>query len=116
MSLRRRWKLSEVGDACPDWAYAGDLRPLCSPTHTFAGQRGNVLNMKITGRPALDPLDLRSAVVGPDLVLSEDGHQRVVLHTVDSSRTQLLGSFDDVVEAWRAVDQLDCADELDIAA
>jgi hypothetical protein len=72
--------------------------------------------MKITGRNALDPLDVRSAVVGPDLVLSEDDRQRIVLHTVDSSRSQLLGSFDDVVEAWRALDQLDCADELDIAA
>jgi hypothetical protein len=89
---------------------------LCAPTHTFAGQRGNVLNMKITGRPAPDSLDLHSAVVRPDLVLSEDDHQRIVLHTVNGSRSQLLGSFDDVVEAWRAVDQLDCADELDIAA
>jgi hypothetical protein len=89
---------------------------LCAPAHTFAGQRGNVPNMKITGRNTLDPLDLRSAVVGPDLVLSEDDHQRIVLHTVDSSRSQLLGSFDDVAEAWRALDQLECADELDIAA
>src|ERR1700686_3794706 len=90
--------------------------PLCAPAHTFARQRGNVLNMKIIGRPAPDLLDLRSAVVGPDLVLSEDDHQRIVLHTIDSSRSQLLGSFDNVVEAWRALDQLDCADELDIAA
>jgi hypothetical protein len=72
--------------------------------------------MKVTGRPATDPLGLRGAVVGPDLVLSEDDRQRIVLHTVDGSRSQLLGSFADVVEAWRAVDQLDCADELDIAA
>jgi hypothetical protein len=72
--------------------------------------------MKITGIHAPDSLDLPSAVIGPDLVLSEDDHQRIVLHTVGSSRSQLLGSFDDVVEAWRALDRLDCADELDIAA
>jgi hypothetical protein len=72
--------------------------------------------MKITRIPALDSVGLRSAVVGPDLVLSEVDHQRIVLHTVDSSRSQLLGSFDDVVEAWRALDLLDCVDEFDIAA
>jgi hypothetical protein len=90
--------------------------PLCAPTHTFTGQCGNVVDMKINGRLALDPLGLPSAVVGPDLVLSQDDHQRIVLHAVDSFRSHLLGSFDDVVEAWRALDQLDCVDELDIAA
>src|ERR1700722_10567578 len=116
MTSPRRWKLSQVGDVCPDWAYTGDLRRLCAPTHTFAGRRGNVVDMKITARHAPDSLDLPSAVIGPDLVLSEDDHQRIVLHTVDGSRSQLLGSFDDVVEAWRALDQLDCVDELGIAA
>jgi hypothetical protein len=89
---------------------------LCAPAHTFAGQSGTVIDMNITRRPAPDPLGLRSTVVGPDLVLGKDAQQRIVLHTVDNSRSQLLGSFDDVVEAWRALDQLDCANELDIAA
>jgi len=72
--------------------------------------------MKSTARRARDPLDLRGAIVGPDLVLSRADHRRIVLHTVDGSRMQLLGSFDDVVEAWRVLDQLDCPDELGIAA
>jgi hypothetical protein len=72
--------------------------------------------MKITERPTPETLGLRRAIVGPDLALSEDDHRRIVLHTIDNSRSPLLGSFDDVVEAWRALDQLDCADELDIAA
>ena len=116
MTSPRRWKLSEVGDACLDRAHTVDIGRLCARTHTFAGQRGNVVGMKITERPDRGPLDLRCAVVGPDLVLSEGDHRRIVLHTVDGSGSQLLGSFDDVVEAWRALDQLDCTDELDIAA
>jgi hypothetical protein len=89
---------------------------LCALTHTSADQHGKVLGMKMTGTPTPDALDLRSSVVGPDLVLTEDDKQRLVLHTVDGSRSQLLGSFDDAVEAWRALDELDSSDELDIAA
>jgi hypothetical protein len=67
------------------------------------------------GVPA-DSLDLRGAIIGPGLALSEDSNGRLVLHTLTGGRASKLGTFDNAADAWRALDELDAVDELDLAA
>jgi hypothetical protein len=70
---------------------------------------------EIEGVP-VDSLDLRGAIISPGLALSQDSDGRLVLHTLTGGRASKLGTFDDAADAWRALDQLDAADELDLAA
>jgi hypothetical protein len=70
---------------------------------------------EIEGVPA-DSLDLRGAILSPGLALSQDSDGRLVLHTLTGGRASKLGTFDDAAAAWRALDDLDAVDELDLAA
>jgi hypothetical protein len=56
---------------------------------------------------AVDSLNLRDAVIGDGLVLTETEDRRFVIHTLDSGRAQLLGSFDSVARALEALDELE---------
>jgi hypothetical protein len=70
---------------------------------------------EIEGVP-VDSLDLRGAILSPGLALSEDSDRRLVLHTLTGGRASKLGTFDNAADAWRALDELDAVDELDLAA
>jgi hypothetical protein len=70
---------------------------------------------EIEGVPA-DSLDLRGAILSPGLALSEDSDRRLVLHTLTGGRASKLGTFDNAADAWRALDELDAVDALDLAA
>jgi hypothetical protein len=57
----------------------------------------------------LDSLDLRKAVLGERVVLSEPCAGTLVLHEVAAGRARLLGAFDDAASAWLAIDALDAS-------
>jgi hypothetical protein len=52
----------------------------------------------------LDDLDLQDAVMGDGLMLLPG--PRLTLYTVAHGRARLLGTFDDAIEAWSALDGL----------
>jgi poly(3-hydroxybutyrate) depolymerase len=58
----------------------------------------------------VDALDLSGALFGDDLVLSTQPGGRLVLHQVsDDGKAHYLGTFEDIMAVWRAVDAIDTA-------
>ncbi len=84
------------------------------------------LNTKLNLTPVPDPsglegvpidsLDLRGAIIGHGLALSQDSQHRLVLHTLTAGHASKLGTFDSAADAWRALDEIDVAEELKLAA
>lgn len=64
----------------------------------------------------VDSLDLRGAIISPGLALSQDSNSRLVLHTLTGGHATKLGTFDSAADAWRALDEIDVAGELELAA
>jgi hypothetical protein len=62
-----------------------------------------------------DGQDLSQAVLSPGLALTRDSASRLVVHTLSGGRAEELGAFPDAASALSALDQLELADELDVA-
>ncbi|HYF24278.1 MAG TPA: hypothetical protein VD931_00925 [Baekduia sp.] len=63
--------------------------------------------MTRTPATAPDHVDLTSAVVGPDLVLSRKGGGAIALYTIDGTEVHEIGTFGDPATAWAALDAHD---------
>jgi hypothetical protein len=68
-----------------------------------------------SGQTPVEDLDLRRAVLSPGLMLTRDTERRLVVHTVGAGHMERLGTFEDAAAAWRALDELELEDDLDIA-
>lgn len=55
----------------------------------------------------LDDLEVRAAIIGRGLVLTEFESSDLMLHAVDAGHVRPLGVFRDAADAWEAVDAVD---------
>jgi hypothetical protein len=63
-----------------------------------------------SGTAAADSLNLRDAVFGDGLILTEDESNRYVLHTLEAGQSRLLGVFTSPADALSALDAYELAD------
>ena len=55
----------------------------------------------------LDDLEVREAIIGRGLVLTEVEENDLLLHAVDAGHVRTLGLFPGAAEAWKAIDIVD---------
>jgi hypothetical protein len=68
-------------------------------------------------QPAAEIVDVTAIVVGPDLLLTELRDGRMVLHHLaPDGHLRELGTFSEVADAWAAVDEVELAGGLALAA
>jgi hypothetical protein len=83
----------------------------------MSSSRTAIFEPSVASAPAgQDHINLSSAVIGEDLILGRLPQGGVELHTLEGGRTRRLGEFASVADAWRAIDVLDLADTLAVAA
>jgi hypothetical protein len=56
---------------------------------------------------AVDSLNIRDAVIGDGLMLTQTEDSRYVIHTLGAGRAELLGTYDGVAAALAALDELE---------
>jgi hypothetical protein len=57
----------------------------------------------------LDDLQVREAIIGRGLVLTEENSSDLMLHTVDAGHVKPIGVFRGAADAWEAIDAVDDA-------
>jgi hypothetical protein len=87
-------------------------------TITLITNRSNRRAAAGQGGAAADDLDLRGAVVGNGLALTQGRDGRLSIHELSGGTARHLGSYANAADAWRLLDELDLAevDDLDLAA
>jgi hypothetical protein len=56
------------------------------------------------------------SVVGGGLALTTGPGRRITLHELTPGASRRIGSFASAADAWRAIDEIDLADQVDLAA
>lgn len=63
-----------------------------------------------TGTHSADTFELRDPILGDALILNRTTRGSLVLHAVTTRGVHELGCYDDVVDAWKAIDAVDQPD------
>jgi hypothetical protein len=66
--------------------------------------------------PITRDAELSRSVVSPDLMLTHTAGGEIVLHALHAGSVVALGTFENVVDAWRALDELDAPERVSLAA
>jgi hypothetical protein len=77
---------------------------------------GNPISKLFSIRNERQVVDPGESIVGADLVLTETPDGAITLHVIDGDGVSPVGTFTDVTDAWRALDEVDAPRDMALAA